>query len=128
MFVKRKFVQTVGAMNENYFLYFEELDWAIRGLKSHFQMEFCPTASVFHKLGASTGSGRKEISEISDFYFVRNRIKIAKSYFPITLLTLYPSFLLFVANRIRLGKFDRLKLLFSLLINSNQDYRPRKIG
>lgn len=122
MFVTRSFVHSVGKMTEDYFLYFEELDWAIRGERNQWKLKFCPGAIVFHKLGASTGSGKNEISELSDFYSVRNRLQIAKRYFPITFLTLYPSFILFVFNRIRLRKFDRLPLLLKLIFNPDQKY------
>ena len=128
MFVKRKFVVSVGKMTEDYFLYFEELDWAIRGKIKGWQMELCPSAIVFHKLGASTGSGKKEISELSDFYSVRSRLQIAKRYFPITFLTLYPSFLMFVINRIRMRKFDRLTLLWKLILDPDQKYQKKKIS
>jgi GT2 family glycosyltransferase len=126
MFVKRSFVESVGEMTEDYFLYFEELDWAIRGQRKTWQIEFCPSAVVFHKLGSSTGSGKAGISELSDFYSIRNRLQVAKRYFPITLLTLYPSFLLFIINRIRLRKFDRITLLWKLILNPNQHYRKKK--
>ena len=127
MFVKRKFVVSVGKMTEDYFLYFEELDWAIRGKIKEWQMEFCPSAIIFHKLGASTGSGKKkEISELSDFYSVRNRIIIARRYFPLTVFTLYPAFMLFVLRRIRAKKHERIKMLFKLLLNPWQHYSRRK--
>ncbi|MBY0435774.1 MAG: glycosyltransferase family 2 protein [Cyclobacteriaceae bacterium] len=123
MFVKRSFVQSIGRMNEDYFLYFEELDWAIRGKKMGWQMGFCSSAIVFHKLGASTGSNKKEVSEISDFYSIRNRLQIAKRYFPATFITLYPSFLLFIINRVKILKFGRISLLWKLILDPDQKYQ-----
>ena len=31
MFVRKTFIEEVGYMSEDYFLYFEELDWILRG-------------------------------------------------------------------------------------------------
>ena len=125
MFARKEFVQSIGPMEEDYFLYFEELDWALRGKEKGWKMAFCPNAIVYHKLGASTGS-RKVVSEISDFYFVRNRILIARKFFPLTLLTLYPGFLVFIINRIRRKVPDRIKLLFALLWNPRQHYSKKE--
>lgn len=123
MFLKRSFVESIGKMNEDYFLYYEEIDWAIRGEREGWEMTFCPGAVVFHKQGISTGSHAGEVSELSDFYSVRNRILLAKKYFPITLLTLYPSFLMFAFNRLKLMKFDRLALLAKLILVPNSKYK-----
>jgi len=41
-------------MNEDFFLYFEELDWAVRGGRSGFDCLYSPRSIVFHKVGAST--------------------------------------------------------------------------
>ncbi len=123
MFLKRSFVESVGKMSDDYFLYYEEIDWAIRSKLQGWQMAFCSNAVVFHKLGASTGSRTGETSELSDFYSVRNRLLLAKKYFPITLLTLYPSFIVFIFNRLKLRKFDRLALLWKLILNPNSRYQ-----
>ena len=122
MFVRKEFIQSVGPMEEDYFLYFEELDWALRGKRKEWKLAFCPKAIVYHKLGASTGS-QKSVSEISDFYFVRNRILIARKFFPITQLTLYPGFVVFIINRIRRGVPGRIMLLMRLLVNPRQHFR-----
>jgi GT2 family glycosyltransferase len=124
MFTRKEFVLSVGLLEDEYFLYFEELDWAIRGARLGWKIAFCPTAVIFHKLGASTGSG-KNVSELSDFFAIRNRILISRKFFPLTQLTLYPSFLLFFVNRIRMKKFDRIKLLFKVLLNPHQSYQKR---
>ena len=121
MFMRKEFIQSVGPMEEDYFIYFEELDWALRR-KKNWELAFCPKAIVYHKLGASTGS-QKSVSEISDFYFVRNKILLAMKFFPVTLLTLYPAFIVFIINRIRRGVPGRILLLIRLLVNPRQHFR-----
>ncbi len=55
IFFTANFLNEVGLMNEKYFLYFEELDWAIRAKRKGFETKFCFESKVFHKQGNSTG-------------------------------------------------------------------------
>jgi GT2 family glycosyltransferase len=114
MMVRTNFIREVGLMEEDYFLYCEELDWACRGSRKGWGHAFCHQAIVYHKQGASTKSKKGASSEISDFYSIRNRLLIAKRFFPYTLPTLYLSFALYIFNRLRWGKFDRIRLLFKV--------------
>ena len=113
----------VGLMEEDYFLYYEEIDWAIRGGESGWSQSFCTEAVVYHKQGASTGSKRSFNSAISDFYSVRNRILLAKRFFPFTLPTLYLSFGLFIFNRLRLQQLDRIKSFFKVVFNPSRHFK-----
>ncbi|MET3132122.1 GT2 family glycosyltransferase [Oxalobacteraceae bacterium GrIS 1.11] len=54
MLVSRHFVDTVGEMEERYFLYFEEIDWAMRA-KPRFRLALSQSALLFHKAGSATG-------------------------------------------------------------------------
>jgi GT2 family glycosyltransferase len=86
MLVRRSFLEQVGLLNEEYFLYFEELDWAIRAL-GRFTLAYSPLSVVYHKEGRSIGSSsrREERSSASERYAARNRIIITKKYFPAVL-------------------------------------------
>jgi GT2 family glycosyltransferase len=82
LFVTRGFVEAVGLMNEEYFLYFEEIDWAIRG-QGRFRMAFARDAIVFHKEGRSIGSksfGRP--SDTSLYYLTVNALRFTNNYYP----------------------------------------------
>lgn len=54
MFTSRSFVETVGLMSEDYFLYFEEMDWSARN-KGRFKITYAPSSVVYHKHGGSVG-------------------------------------------------------------------------
>ena len=83
MFIRRSFVEQVGLLNEQYFLYFEEVDWAIRA-KGRFRLGYCPASMIWHKEGKAIGSHSKpsERSLFSESYLARNRILFLKTYFP----------------------------------------------
>ncbi|MCY7307444.1 MAG: glycosyltransferase family 2 protein [Rhodoferax sp.] len=78
MLVSRRFVENVGLMQEDYFLYFEELDWAQRG-KDKFRQGWAPTSVVWHKAGGSTS---KEIPAFSMRLMTQNRLKFVARFFP----------------------------------------------
>ncbi len=75
--VTRAFVATVGEMEEAYFLYYEEIDWAWRN-RGRFAVTFASGAVVYHKEGGSIGSsGRKGgRSNLSEYYLMRSKLKL----------------------------------------------------
>jgi GT2 family glycosyltransferase len=74
MFVSRAFLQQVGLMNEDYFLYYEEIDWVARA-QGRFKLAWAPDSRVFHKEGASIGSSHlHRPSDLSLRYLYRNRL------------------------------------------------------
>jgi len=84
----RTFVEKVGLMSEDYFLYYEELDWALRGAPE-FNLAYAPESIVYHKGGASIGSNRESSkrSTLSHIYLERNRLRITRRFFPEKLQT-----------------------------------------
>lgn len=72
MLVSREFLSDIGLMSEDYFLYFEELDWAWRA-KGRYRLGFAINSVVMHRLGASTGE--KKSSRFSTFHMFRSRTK-----------------------------------------------------
>lgn len=55
MFVSRTHVKSAGFLDHQYFLYFEELDWAKRVAKGK-KLGWAPASIVYHKEGASIGT------------------------------------------------------------------------
>jgi GT2 family glycosyltransferase len=75
MFVRRTFYEEVGGMAEDYFLYFEELDWAKR-LPSGWTQGLCKDAIVYHKEGGSIGTdSNARPSDTSIYYFSVNTLR-----------------------------------------------------
>jgi GT2 family glycosyltransferase len=73
--VSRAFLETVGLMAEDYFLYFEELDWAERA-RHRFTLGYASKSLVRHKVGASIGThdfGKS--SPLSVHFMTRNRVR-----------------------------------------------------
>lgn len=83
MVASRRFIETVGLMTEDYFLYFEELDWATRGKANGFRLAYAPGSVVFHKEGATIGSCHSgNGSALSMRFLFRNRLLFTKRFYP----------------------------------------------
>lgn len=89
MLVSRRFIEVVGMMAEDYFLYFEELDWMQRA-GNRFMIGYAADSLVFHKEGQAIGSdGHAEgRSVLSDYYLTRSRFVFTRKYYPYALPTL----------------------------------------
>lgn len=120
MLVSRKFVEEVGLMCEDYFLYFEETDWAIRA-KGRFQLAYAPLSIVYHKVGASIGTSSNPArkSMVCDYYNIRNRILFTRRYYPLALPTIYLVLLGALLLRLCLGRWDRVWMIIKLLFGYN---------
>ena len=70
MLVSRRFLDQVGRMDERYFLYFEELDWALRGRAKGFRLGWAPQSVVVHKEGAAIGSAQRGRPSDLALYFM----------------------------------------------------------
>lgn len=113
MLVSRRFLEEVGLLSEDYFLYFEELDWAMRA-RGRFRLGFAPRSVVYHREGAKLGSGRTK-SPVSDYYFMRNRIRVTRRFSPRTLPTVYLALGAALLRRARRGQWDRVRMIAKLL-------------
>jgi GT2 family glycosyltransferase len=69
MFVSREAFRSTGGMSENYFLYFEEADWA-RRLPRTLQQSVCVDAVVYHKEGGSIGTSSSSRSSDTSLYYL----------------------------------------------------------
>ncbi len=74
--VSRPFLEQVGLMEERYFLYYEEIDWAVRA-KGRFAIDFAAAATVWHKEGGSIGSSSVKggRSVAADYWHNRSRLR-----------------------------------------------------
>jgi GT2 family glycosyltransferase len=76
----KRFLQAVGLMREDYFLYFEEVDWAFR--RGDLPIVFLTDAVVYHHGGTAIGSGSmmQRASAFSEYLNYRNRIRFSRRF------------------------------------------------
>jgi len=75
MVASRRFVESAGPMREDYFLFYEEVDWAQR--RGTLPLVFCATAQVYHQGGSATGSGAigRRASPLTNYFNYRSRMR-----------------------------------------------------
>ena len=114
MLVSRQFLEAVGLLSEDYFLYFEELDWVLRA-GNRFRLGYAPGSVVYHKEGRSAGTaGPNAKSGLSDYYFLRNRLRITRRYFPARQATVALAFAVAAWRRVRRRQWERLRMIVDL--------------
>lgn len=79
MVATRAFLEQVGLMNENYFLYYEETDWVLRA-RGKFRVGVALDSYVYHKHGASAGTKPSGDSARSTQYLFRSRVLAARTF------------------------------------------------
>lgn len=68
MVASREFLDRAGLMDEAWFLYLEEVDWALR--RGDLPLKVAPAARIFHRAGASIGSrGHDRLESPFSVYF-----------------------------------------------------------
>jgi GT2 family glycosyltransferase len=70
MMIRRSALKAAGNMAENYFLYYEEMDWCEQIKRSGFKIWINTNALIYHKESLSVGKN----SAIKEFFMNRNRI------------------------------------------------------
>jgi GT2 family glycosyltransferase len=81
MLIPRAFLESVGLMNEAYFLYYEEIDWFTRAA-GRFELLVAGDARLYHREGGSIGSRswRRGPSLVSDRHMFRSRLRYMRTY------------------------------------------------
>jgi GT2 family glycosyltransferase len=116
LLVSRRLLEEVGLMCEDYFLFFEEADWAERA-RGRFGLAYAPASTVYHKVGRSIGTSslptRK--SYTCDYYSLRNRLRFTRRFHPSALPAIYASLGGALLLRLACGKWDRAAMIWRLL-------------
>lgn len=81
MLVSKAFLREVGLLNEEYFLFFEELDWAVRA-RGRYSLAFAPGSVVYHKAGRSTGLSARRYSAAAEMLVHRSQIRYTRAHMP----------------------------------------------
>jgi GT2 family glycosyltransferase len=75
MLVESKVFVQIGIMDERYFCYYDDTDFAWRLAQAHIGLLYAPSSVVEHKVSTSTGG---DLSPFSLYYMNRNRVYFAR--------------------------------------------------
>jgi GT2 family glycosyltransferase len=129
MLVRRTAMEKAGLMAENFFLYYEELDWFERIRKVGYKIWVNTNATIYHKESVSVG-GR---SPLKEYYNSRNRILFIRRNTGGINRVLFFLYFVSIATPIKVfqyiagGQFKFIPLLFRAigwnLINSKNSFK-----
>jgi len=74
LLIKRRAIEKIGLMPEEYFLYFEDAEWCLRARRAGFLCAVVPRAKIAHKVSENA----KEYSFSYVYYHYRNGLLFAK--------------------------------------------------
>lgn len=82
MLIRASVISTIGGMDENYFLYFEETDFCLRAKRAGFSTWYVPESRVMHIMGQSTSvtNVTTEKRRLPDYWFDSRRRYFAASF------------------------------------------------
>jgi GT2 family glycosyltransferase len=85
MVASRAFYEAAGPLPEDYFLYYEEVDWALQ--RGALPLSYCPEALIYHRSGTSIGSSgvNRLASPFSTYFLYRARTRFVRRFFPASL-------------------------------------------
>lgn len=115
LLLDRETFTKTGGLSEDYFLYYEELDFVKKCSRYNIEFDISTSSLILHKEGGSIGSSShslRDVSVISDKFILRSRLKFTKKYYKRYLLSVL--FVHFYHVFLRLKIRDKKKFLNSL--------------
>jgi GT2 family glycosyltransferase len=84
MMVRREVFDSIGLMDEGYFLYFEETDFCLQARRAHWTCWYVPKSRVMHIAGQSTGVTDKRSAglRLPTYWFESRRRYFVKNFGP----------------------------------------------
>lgn len=114
MMTSREVIDRVGGMPEEFFLYYEELDWSEQIRNAGYKVYVQPNALIYHKESLAVGKN----STLKTYYHTRNRIffvrrnrswgQIVIFYLFLFFFTIPKNTLMFIKN----GEWDHIKAFY----------------
>lgn len=79
--IRRDVIQSIGLMDESYFLYYEEVDFCLRAHRAGWSCWYVPEAGVIHRAGAATGVSHDDENEVKRKRLPRYWFESRRRYF-----------------------------------------------
>ncbi|MEB3244387.1 MAG: glycosyltransferase family 2 protein [Vampirovibrionales bacterium] len=76
MLIPADVLETLGPLDEQYFLYFEDIAYCLKAQQANIPCWLAPRSRVYHTEGAATGKG----SLLASYYAERNRLWLVQHY------------------------------------------------
>lgn len=116
MLIGKEVIDKIGGLPEEYFMYFEDVDYCIKAKEAGYELYYCPKSIVYHKVSASSGG---EESTFGIKWGTRNRIifmnkfkyKVSKNKYLKAKMYFYSTRIIKLLQFSIKGEFDKNKAL-----------------
>ena len=120
LLIKSKVVEKVGLMKDDYFLYWEEVDWNASVAEHGWKNYYVPNSIVWHKVSASIGKR----SYLANRYYIRNCLLFFQRHEPQRLFSLFCYIYYDAYKQYRNGQIELAKAY----LHGSMDFILRKFG
>jgi GT2 family glycosyltransferase len=121
LLVRKEVVETIGLLDEGYFLYWEDADWGARARREKYRLLYSPASKVWHKEGGTSGG----VNPLTDYYWTRNGLAFVKKFHPAFL----PMVLLaYIAKYTIIRMLRRQPLNFLSFVRGVRDFCAGRTG
>lgn len=116
LFFSRQYLQDVGPMREDYFLYYEELDWLERARRAGYAHGYMWKVALRHREGGTIrgDAGCRKYSPIADYFSIVSRLRFAWWNCPQRLPTAAAFCALILVRRLLAGSWKSVWLVLKL--------------
>ena len=121
MVMSREILESIGLLDDKYYLYFEDLDFCLRAIRAGYRLLYVPTSIIWHvNAGSSGGAG----NPMHEYYLTRNRLLVGLRYAPLrTKIALFREALRFLV----VGSIVKKKAVFDAFFwRFGNRYEPKK--
>jgi len=119
MFCHSSLVHKIGLMPEDYFLYYEDIDWCLTAQKAGYKNLTCTKSHVYHKQGISTGAklltNDNHLKNKKQLYlsYLKLYRRHYKRFLPVAYFILFKQ----MAGKLFHGNLPEAKLIFHVIIS-----------
>jgi GT2 family glycosyltransferase len=113
MLVKRKVCETIGLLDDKFYLYVEDVDWCIRARRAGFRCVIAPGSKIRHKEGITVKEASNNL-RIFPYYNTRNFLFLIKKNFDFPKKEIL--IVKFLFNKLRYMKRSLAKMLLSKIV------------
>lgn len=125
MFAHSSTFETIGLLNDEYFMYCEDTEFCIRATLKKCKMIFVPDAKLWHKISSSSGGS---FSPFSIYYCTRNRLKYVQEYKKYFYVSAFP--FSYISRIIRMYQywFKKDDIRYSAFQRGIEDFNKKRMG
>ena len=101
LLTRKETITRIGLLRADYFAYWEDVEWCLRGATLGYKSLYVPSARIWHKIGVYQ---KKEKSAKAYYYFARNLLLLAREYAGAAQLVFFLSFFLTIRISAEIAK------------------------